>query len=141
VKVPCREFWEKDTRVLKRHWDCPDMGRCKSFNVYKGLLELVSFLCIPSSLTRNCLCIWISAYFLVEKNIFFNVSHSLYIWVSLNMYLIHSKTRTWRGIFHRYLRKWCFPPSKLCYFIYVQEKQDCFINFKHYNLINSKERS
>jgi hypothetical protein len=38
------------------------------------------------------------------------------------MYLTHLETRTWRGTFHIYFKKWFFWPSKLYCFLKVQGK-------------------
>jgi hypothetical protein len=65
-------------------------------------------------LSKNGLCVWISAYPLGENDFFLNVPHLLWIWDFEDMDLTHLETRIWRGTFHIYFLKWLFWPSKLC---------------------------
>jgi hypothetical protein len=65
-------------------------------------------------LSKNGLCMRISAYPLAENDFFLNVSHLLWVWDFGGMYLTHLETRIWRGTFHIYFKKWFFWPSKLC---------------------------
>jgi hypothetical protein len=77
--------------------------------IFKTIIFYMSFL-----LSKNCLCMWISAYSLVENDFFLNVPHLLWVWDFGDIYLAHLETRIWRGSFHIYLKKWFFWPSKLC---------------------------
>jgi hypothetical protein len=74
-------------------------------------------------LSKNDLCMWISANPLAENYFFLNVPHLLWIWDFGNMYLTHLKTRIWKGTFHIYFVKWFFWPSKLCCPLRVQWKK------------------
>jgi hypothetical protein len=51
-------------------------------------------------LSKNGLCMWISAYPLAENDFFLNVPHLFWVWDLGDMYLIHLETRIWRGTFH-----------------------------------------
>jgi hypothetical protein len=44
-------------------------------------------------LSKNGLCMWISAYPLVENDFFLNVPHLLWVWDFEDMYLTHLETR------------------------------------------------
>jgi hypothetical protein len=66
-------------------------------------------------LSKNVLCMWISAYPLVEIDDFLKVPHLLWAWDFVDMYLTHLGIRIWRGTFHIYLRKWFFwTPKDYC---------------------------
>jgi hypothetical protein len=65
-------------------------------------------------LSENGLCMWISAYPLVEIDDFLKVSHLVWAWDFVDMYLTHLGIRTQRDIFHIYLRKWFFWTPKDC---------------------------
>jgi hypothetical protein len=65
-------------------------------------------------LSKNGLCMWISAYPLVENDFFLNTLHLLWVWDFGNMYLAHLETRIWIGTFHIYFKKCFFWASKLC---------------------------
>ena len=45
--------------------------------------------CMLFLLSKNCLCMWISAYPFVENNFFLNIPHFLWIWKLVNMYLTY----------------------------------------------------
>jgi hypothetical protein len=74
-------------------------------------------------LSKNGLCMWISAYPLAENYFFLNVPHLFWIWDFGDIYLTHLETRIWRGTFHIYFLKWFFWPSKLCCPLKVQGKK------------------
>jgi hypothetical protein len=74
-------------------------------------------------LSKNGLCMWISAYPLAENDFFLNVPHLSWVWDFGNMYLTHLETRIWRGTFHTYFKKWFFWASKLCCPLKAQEKK------------------
>jgi hypothetical protein len=74
-------------------------------------------------LSKNGLCMWLSACPLVGNNFFLNVPHLLWIWDFGNMYLTRLETRIWRGTFHIYFKKWFIWPSKLCYPLRRQGKK------------------
>ena len=65
-------------------------------------------------LSKNGLCMWISAYPLAENDFVLNVPHLLWVWDLGDIYLIHLKTRIWRSIFHIYFKIWFFWASNLC---------------------------
>jgi hypothetical protein len=48
----------------------------------------------------------------VEIDDFFKVSHIVWAWVFVDMYIIHLEIRIQRSTFHIYLRKWFFWTSK-----------------------------
>jgi hypothetical protein len=74
-------------------------------------------------LSKNGLCMWISAYLLVENDFFLNVPRLLWVWDFGDMYLTHLETRIWRGSFHIYFKKWFSWPSKLCCPLGAHEKK------------------
>jgi hypothetical protein len=65
-------------------------------------------------LSKNGLCWWISAYFILENIFFLNVPHLLWVWDFVDMYLIHLGTRIKWCTIHVYLKKLFFWPPKLC---------------------------
>ena len=65
-------------------------------------------------LSKNGLCMWISAYPLVEVDDFLKVPYLMWAWDFVDMYLIHLRIRIWRGSFHIYLKKWFFWTPKDC---------------------------
>jgi hypothetical protein len=96
--------------------------------------------CMPFLLSKSGLCMWISAYLLVENNFFLNVPHLLWIWDFVDLYLTHLETRIKCCTIHAYLKKLIFGPSKLCYPHLAQGKKTFFlVNIKCYDLANGKE--
>jgi hypothetical protein len=77
-------------------------------------------------LSKNGVCMWISAYPLAENDFFLNVPQLLWIWDFGDMYLTHLETRIWRGSFHIYIKKWFFWPSKLCCPLKAHRKKTFF---------------
>jgi hypothetical protein len=65
-------------------------------------------------LLKNGLCMWISAYPLVENNFFLNVPLLLWMWDFAHMYLTQLGTRVWSPASHIYIQKWFFGPPKHC---------------------------
>jgi hypothetical protein len=65
-------------------------------------------------LSKNGLCMWISAYLLVEIDDFLKVPDLVWAWDFVDMYLTHLGRRIQRGPFHIYLRKWFFWTLKDC---------------------------
>jgi hypothetical protein len=65
-------------------------------------------------LSKNGLCMWISAYPLVEIDDFLKVPHLVWAWDFVDMYRTLLGIRIWRGTFHIYLRKWFFWIPKDC---------------------------
>jgi hypothetical protein len=63
-------------------------------------------------LSKNGLCMWISAYPLVENNFFLNVRLLLWMWDFAHMYLTQLGTRMWSPASHIYVQKWFFGPLK-----------------------------
>jgi hypothetical protein len=74
-------------------------------------------------LSKNGLCMWISAYPLAENDFFLNIPHLLWVWDFEDMYLTHLETRIWRSTFHIYFEKWFFWPSKLYCLLWAQGKK------------------
>jgi hypothetical protein len=70
--------------------------------------------CMPFLLSKNGLCMWISAYPVVENIYFSNVPHLVWIWDFVDIYLTHLETRINCPTIHAYLKKLFFGPSKLC---------------------------
>jgi hypothetical protein len=64
-------------------------------------------------LSKNGLCMWISAYPFVEIDDFLKVPHLVWAWDFVDMYLTHLGIRILRGLFHIYLRKWFFWTPKI----------------------------
>jgi hypothetical protein len=58
-----------------------------------------------------------------KNDFFLNVPNLSWVWDFGNMYLTHLETRTWRGTFHIYFKKWFFWPSKLCCPLTAQGKK------------------
>jgi hypothetical protein len=77
--------------------------------------SIQQFFFMPSLLSKNDLCMWISAYPLVENKIFLNASHLLWIWDFVDINLTHLGTRIKCRTIHAYLKKLFFGPSKFCY--------------------------
>jgi hypothetical protein len=65
-------------------------------------------------LSKNGLCMWISAYPLVEIDDFLKVPYLMWAWDFVDMYPIHLRIRIRRGSFHIYLKKWFFWIPKDC---------------------------
>jgi hypothetical protein len=66
------------------------------------------------SLLKNGLCMWISAYPLVEIDDFLKVPHLVWAWDFVDMYLTNPKTRIWSPSIDTYSKKWFFWAPKLC---------------------------
>ena len=64
-------------------------------------------------LSKNNLCLWISAYLIVENIFFHNIPHLLLIRNFIDMYLTHLGTRKKCCTIHAYLNKLSFWPPKL----------------------------
>jgi hypothetical protein len=64
-------------------------------------------------LSKKNLCIWISAYPLVEIDDFLKVPHLVWAWDHVDMYLTHLGIRIQKGSFHIYLKKWFFGLQKI----------------------------
>jgi hypothetical protein len=68
-------------------------------------------------LSKNGLCMWISAYPLVEIDDFLKVPHLEWVWDFVDMYLTHLETRIWSPTIHNYSKNrffwtpkdWCSP--------------------------------
>jgi hypothetical protein len=65
-------------------------------------------------LSKYNLCMWISAYPLVEIDDCLKVPHLVWAWDFMDMYLTHLGIRIQRGTFHMYLPKWFFWTPKEC---------------------------
>jgi hypothetical protein len=65
-------------------------------------------------LSKDGLCMWISAYPLVEIYDFLKVPHLVWAWDFVDMYLTHPGTRIWSPSIHTYSKKWFFWHPKLC---------------------------
>jgi hypothetical protein len=65
-------------------------------------------------LSKNSLCMWISACPLVEIDVFLKVPHLVWAWDFVHMYLTHLGIRIRRGSFHIYFKKWFFWTLKDC---------------------------
>jgi hypothetical protein len=90
-----------------KNWDFNFFSKKKTFVCRRGSKACAHSLdfqynifYFPFVLSKNCLCMWISAYFLVENNFFLNIPHLLWIWDFVNMYLTHLETRIQRCTFH-----------------------------------------
>jgi hypothetical protein len=71
--------------------------------IFNTTIFYMSFL-----LSKNGLCMWISAYPLAENDFFLNIPHLSWIWDFGDMYLTHLETRMWRRSFHIYFLEWFF---------------------------------
>jgi hypothetical protein len=71
-------------------------------------------------LSKNGLCMWISAYPFAENNFFGNPPQLWWIWDFAHMYLIQIRTRIWSPAIHIYIQKWFFWPLKHCCPSWVQ---------------------
>jgi hypothetical protein len=89
-------------------------------------------------LSKIGLCMWISAYPLMEIDDFLKVPHLMWTWDFVDMYLTHLGIRIRRGSFHIYLRKWIFGPQKIVVPLW-QGQKNFFFNFECYDLANGKE--
>jgi hypothetical protein len=104
-----------------KNWDFSFFQKYKFLHV-EAALEHVSTVWIFNPrifhmlflLSKNGLCMWISAYPLLEIDDFLKVPHLVWSWDFVDMYLTHLGIRIWRGSFHIYLRKWFFWTSKDC---------------------------
>jgi hypothetical protein len=65
-------------------------------------------------LSKNGLCMWISAYPFAENNFFDNPPQLWWIWDFAHMYLTQIGTRMWSPASHIYVQKWFFWPPKHC---------------------------
>jgi hypothetical protein len=65
-------------------------------------------------LSKNGLCIWISAYPFAGNNFFGNLPQLWWIWDFAHMYLTQLGTRMWSPESHIYVQKWFFWPPKHC---------------------------
>jgi hypothetical protein len=89
---------------------------------------------MPFSMSKNGLCMWISAYHFVQNDVFFKVPYVLWIWDFVDMYLTHLGTRIWSPIIHTYSKKWFFWPPELHYAPWVILRNFFFFNFEPYDL-------
>jgi hypothetical protein len=89
-------------------------------------------------LSKIGLCMWISAYPLVEIDDFLKVSHLVWAWDFVDMYLTHLGIRTQGGTFHIYLKKWFFWTKRLLCSL-DWGKKNFFFSFECYDLANGKE--
>jgi hypothetical protein len=66
-------------------------------------------------LSKNGLCMWISAYPFGRNGVFFKVPNVSWIWDFVDMYLTHLGTRIWSPIIHNYYKnRFFWPPKLLC---------------------------
>jgi hypothetical protein len=87
---------------------------------------------MPFSMSKNGLCMWISAYPFVQNDVFFKVPYVLWIRDFVDMYVTHLGTRIWSPSIHTYSKKWFFLASKtLLYPLSIGE----FIYFSTLNLM------
>jgi hypothetical protein len=89
---------------------------------------------MPFSLSKNGLCMWISAYFFVQDDVFLKVPYVSWVWDFVEMYLTDLETSVWSPSIHTYSRKWFFWPPKVCCILWAQGKNPFFSNFEYYNL-------
>jgi hypothetical protein len=89
-------------------------------------------------LSKNGLCMWISAYPFVQNDIFSKVPYVSWIWDFVDMYPTHLRTRIWSSSIHNYSKNKFFWPLKLCYTPWAQGKS-FFKNFEPYNLANGMD--
>jgi hypothetical protein len=90
-------------------------------------------------LLKNGLCMWISAYPLVENNFFLNVPLLLWIWDFVHMYLTQLGIRMWSPASHIYVQKKVYlAPETLLSLLGTVEK-NFFFDFEPYDLANGKE--
>jgi hypothetical protein len=87
-------------------------------------------------LSKNSLCMWISAYPFVQNDVFLRFHK--WIWDFVDMHLTHLGTRIWSPSMHTYSIKWFFWPPKLCCIPWAQGKELLF-NFEPYDLANNME--
>jgi hypothetical protein len=73
-------------------------------------------------LSKNGLCMWISAYPFVQNDIFFKVPYVSWIWDFVDMYLTHLGTRIWSLLIHNYSKNRFFWPPKICCAPWAQGK-------------------
>jgi hypothetical protein len=108
-------------RNSTRNWDF-SVFQIKRFLRVQEVLEHVSTVRIfnPSIihmlflLSKNGLCIWISAYPFAENNVFGNLPQLWWIWDFAHMYVTQLGTRMWSPESHIYVQKWFFWPPKHC---------------------------
>jgi hypothetical protein len=62
-------------------------------------------------LSKNGLCMWISAYFLVEIYDFLKVPHHVWAWDFVDIYLTNPGTRIWSPSIHTYSKNGFFGPQ------------------------------
>jgi hypothetical protein len=87
-------------------------------------------------LSKNGLCMWISAYPLVEIDDFLKVTHLVWIWDFVDMYLTHLETRIWSPTIHTYSKNRFFWTPKHCCPPFAGAKGDSsvmFFNFECYD--------
>jgi hypothetical protein len=66
-------------------------------------------------LSKNGLCMWISAYPLVEIDDFLKVPHLVWVWDFVDMYLTHLETRIWSPTIHNYSKnRFSWTPKDCC---------------------------
>jgi hypothetical protein len=74
----------------------------------------ILFPSMPFLLSKNGLCIWISAYPFMEIDFLGNPPLLWWIWNFAHMYITHIWTRIWALTTHIYIRKWFFWLPKHC---------------------------
>jgi hypothetical protein len=96
-----------ELRISTRNWDWGIL----LWNFFKYIWDpndhvstvWISHIMFPSMsflLTKNGLCIWISAYPFVENNFFSNLPQLWWIWDFAHMYLTRVRTRMWSPTSH-----------------------------------------
>ena len=91
---------------------------------------------MPFSMSKNGLCMWISAYCVVQNDVFLKVPYVLWIWDFVDTYLTYLGTRIWSPLIHTYSKKWFFWPPKLWCTPWAQGKKLFLSNLKFYDLAN-----
>jgi hypothetical protein len=81
---------------------------------------------MPFSMSKNGLCIWISANPFVQNDVFFKVPYILWKWDFVDMYQTHLGTRIWTPSIHAYFKKWFFWPPKFYCILWAQGKKRFF---------------
>ena len=130
----CNKFCPKSAQI--RNFEIPPKIKVSMFLKYKistcrgGTRTCFHCLDFQSKnfsytifIVKNGLCIWISAYPIVEIYYFLKVPHLVWAWDFVDIYLIHLRIRIWRGTYHIYLRKWFFWIPKDCYLPRVGAKK------------------
>jgi hypothetical protein len=70
---------------------------------------------IDNLMSKNRLCVWISAYPFVQNDDSFKVLHVLWVWDFVDMYITHIGTRIWSPLIHIYSKIWFFWAPKHCW--------------------------